>query len=183
MRVGEGKNVRWEKERRGGLSVARWLREAVIEAASARAGNVSEDTVDGDTAVLVGVESLIEEVAKKAAVLRNAFNEDAGNRSNSLWIVFRVGSEIAKDSEGESGNDGIGNDVHVFVDFSGFETAFEMDGAIVGDEPTFDCFGELPFAARDGGALRSWGVANGECVARVARIGNRIFGTADVALN
>ena len=75
--IGKGEDVGGEKDGRSRLGVARRLCEAVVEAAPACSGDMGENAIEGDAAVLVRVEALVDEVAQKQAVLRDAFAVDA----------------------------------------------------------------------------------------------------------
>ena len=75
--IGERENIRGKENRRSGLRIARRLGETIVEAAAAGSGNVGENAVERDSSLFVGVEALVEKVAQKAPVLRNAFAIDA----------------------------------------------------------------------------------------------------------
>src|SRR5258707_15826731 len=65
--VGEGEQVSGKEQARHGLGIARWLRKAMIEAATAGAGYVRDHAVHHLAALLVGIEVLIEEVAQETS--------------------------------------------------------------------------------------------------------------------
>ena len=111
--IGERKDIGREEDRRGGLRVARGLSETIVEAAAAGSGNVGEDAVERNASIFVGIESLIEEVAEEAAVLRDAFAIDARGGSDGIGGVFGVRGEVANGGEATSGDNGVGNDVDV----------------------------------------------------------------------
>src|SRR6266436_5341974 len=115
--VGERENVGWEKDGRGWLGVAGGLSEAMIEAAAASAGDVGENAVDGDAAFFVGIETLIQKMAEEAAVLRNAFCDDAHGGSDAAWaLLFCIGGEIAEGGQAKTRDDGISDGVNEFVE-------------------------------------------------------------------
>ncbi len=165
------------------MGVAGRLSEAMVETAAAGSGNVRENAVDGDAAVFVGVETLVEEVAEEAAVLGDAFGDDARGGSDGVRGTFCVRGKIAEGGEAEAGDDGIFDDVDVFVDAAGGEAAVEMDGAIAGRDFAVDGCGELPFRTRDGAAFGFSGISNGKRIARIVGLGDRIFRASDAALH
>src|SRR5580704_7734933 len=83
------------------LGVARRLCKTMIEAAPARTSNVSDDAVHYLAALLVGIEVLVEKMAKKAAALRNSDSVNAMSFGGGFRIVFQVGKEIADSREAE----------------------------------------------------------------------------------
>jgi len=105
-KIGERKKIGRKEEAGERLSVARRLRETMIETASACAGNVSDDAVHHLTALLVGVEILIEKMTEKAPALGNADSVDALNGRCGLRIVFQIGKKIADSSEAEADHEG-----------------------------------------------------------------------------
>jgi hypothetical protein len=115
---------------------------------------VGENAVEGDAPVFVGIESLIEEVAEEASVLRNAFAVDALGRSDGFGRVFGIGGEIANGSEASAGYNGISNDVNVFVNPAGLEATIEANIAVALGELAIYDVRELPLGARDYGARR-----------------------------
>ena len=92
------------------------LREPIVETAAAGARDVRENTVQRGFALFVGIESFIEEVAQKTAVLRNPLAVDAGRGDDRIRAVLGVGGEIADRREAKARNHRIGHDIHVFVD-------------------------------------------------------------------
>ena len=97
---------------------------------------------------------------------------------NSGSIKFEPGGEVAHGGEAEPGNDGIFDDVDELVDAAGLETGAQVDASV-------DCGGggggKAPVGAGDGLARAVGGVADGEDVARVIRIRDRILSAADAA--
>src|SRR5207302_7461664 len=79
--IGKRKNVSRKEDRRSGLCIARRLREAIVEAAAACSRYVRENSIERESSFLIGIEALIQEIAKKSAILRNAFAIDARGRS------------------------------------------------------------------------------------------------------
>src|SRR5207244_3581223 len=79
-RVGEREDVGRIEEVEEGMSVARGLRETMIEAAAARACHVGHDAVEDLAIAFVSIESVIEIRAKKTAALRDAERERAIDR-------------------------------------------------------------------------------------------------------
>ena len=151
--IGEGKDVGGEKDGRGRLRVARRLGETVVEAAAARSGDVGENAVERDPSLFVGIETLIEKVAQEAAVLRNAFAVDAGRGSDGIGSVLGIGGEVANRGEAAAGDDGVGDDINVFVNLARLKTAVQMDMPVAGCEFAVDGVGKLPFGAGNDGAL------------------------------
>ena len=103
--VGEREEVGRIEERRDRLRVAGRLREAVVEAADARARDVDEEAVEDAPALLVGVESLREEVAQEPADLRDADAVDATRRRDDVGVVLEVRGRVADRREPETGHD------------------------------------------------------------------------------
>ena len=147
--IGKGKDVGREENRRGGLRVARGLGEAIIEAAAAGSGNVSQNAIERDPSFFVGIEILIEKIAKKAAVLRNAFAVDARRGSDGIGGMFGIGRKVADRSKAPAGHDGIGDDVNVFINLARLKAAVEMDISVARDEFAVDGLRELPLRARE----------------------------------
>src|SRR3954469_6537367 len=128
--VGKRKYVGREEHRGGRLSVTGGLRKAIVEATASGTGNVRQNSVERDAALFVGIESLIEQVAEKSPVLRNSFSVHTNGRCDCIRSVLGIGREIADGCETQASNDGIGNNVHVFVDLPGLETAVEVNVTI-----------------------------------------------------
>ena len=116
--VGIGKQIRREEDARQWLRVARRLREAMIETASAGAGHMGDDAIHDLPALLVHVEVLVQEMAKEAAALRNSYRIDLANRSRRLRIIFKVGQEIADPSQPNSHNHRIFRLIDDFINFA-----------------------------------------------------------------
>ena len=77
-----------------------------------------EDAVKRNSSFFISIEALIEEVTKKAPVLRYALAVDTRCRSDGMWVVFGIRREVAYGSEPASGNYRIGNNINVFVNFA-----------------------------------------------------------------
>jgi hypothetical protein len=58
-------------------------------------GNVGEDAVERDATFFISVETLIEEIAEEASVLRDAFAVNACDGRDGVGHVLGVGSKIA----------------------------------------------------------------------------------------
>ena len=86
--IGERKNIRGEEDRRCGLRVARRLSETVVEAAPARSCYMGQNPVQRDLSFFIRIEALVEKVAQKAPVLRDAFTVDPLRRSNGIGSCF-----------------------------------------------------------------------------------------------
>ena len=115
------------------MRIARRLREAIVEAATASARDMREDAVESHFSCLVRVEAFIEEVSQKAPVLRDALTINTrGVQIRSLRRVLRVRGEIANRRETQSGNDRILNRIHVLVNPPGLETAIQMNVPVLG---------------------------------------------------
>ncbi len=135
------------------MRVSRRLCEAIIEAAAARSRHVRENSIERDSSFLVRIETLIEKIAKKAAVLRNAFAIDARGRSDGVTAVLRIGGKIAHGCEAEAGNYGIGDDVNVFVNFPRLEAPVQMNVPIARCQLTVYRVRELPVGAANHSTL------------------------------
>ena len=79
--VGEREDVGRVEEIHVGMGVAGRLRKAMIEAASAGAGDVGDDTVENTASGLITVESVIEECSQEASALGDAKAQRAVNRA------------------------------------------------------------------------------------------------------
>ncbi len=124
-----------------------------------------EDAVEGDASFFVGIETLIEEIAEEASVLRDAFAVDARRGSDGIGRVLGVGGEVADSSESAAGNDGIGDDVNIFVDLARLKAAVEVDMAGARDEFSIDGVRKLPLRAGNNRALGPARIAHREDVA------------------
>ena len=80
-RVGEREDVRRVEEVQVRMSVARRLREAVVEAAASRAGDVRHHAVEHLAVAFVAVESVVEIRAEKPSALRDAESDRTPNRT------------------------------------------------------------------------------------------------------
>src|SRR5271157_263014 len=135
-----------------------------------------KNAVKCDAAVLIRVESLVEKVTQKAAVLRDAFAIHALRRSDRTWIVLGIGCKISNGGKTRAGNNGIGNNVNVLVNLSRLKTAVEVNESIAGDELAVDRVRELPLGARYHRARAFAGIAHCKHVARVVGSGHWILG-------
>src|SRR5437870_5190559 len=98
----------------------------MIEIPAARARDMRVDGVKDLPSLLVGVESLVDEMAQKTSALRNAESVGAFRRRHGFWIVLAVRHEIANGRQTTSDDRWIFRGVDDFVDFSGNESAVEM---------------------------------------------------------
>ena len=78
--IGEGKDVGRIEEVQVRMAVARRLREPMVEAAAAGAGDVRDDAVEDLAIALVSVEAVIQVGAEESAALRDAERERARDR-------------------------------------------------------------------------------------------------------
>src|SRR5207248_704562 len=85
--VGERKQIDREEDVEELQRVARGLTEPMIERAASGAANLIEDAVEDLASLLIGVEALIQEVAKKSTALRHAPAD--GVLQPRRWIVGR----------------------------------------------------------------------------------------------
>src|SRR5687768_8734177 len=88
--VGKRENIGGIKKRRGRLRVARRLREAMVEAAHARAGHVHKHPVDRPLPGFVRIESFKEKMPEKSPALRNACRINALRRSQLVLLLFQI---------------------------------------------------------------------------------------------
>src|SRR5437899_6837909 len=153
--IGERKDISGKENRRRWLCVARRLREPVIKAAASRASNMGKHTIKCDPSLLIGIEPLIEEIAKETAVLGDSLTVDADCGGDRVRAVLGVGSKVAHRGEAESSDDGIFHNVNVFVNLADLETALEVDVTVARLEFAVDHVRELPLGARDESAFRS----------------------------
>ena len=75
----------------------------------------------------------------------------------------------------------VGDHVDVLVNLAGLESTAQVNESVAGRELAVDSVRKLPLGARNHAARGVAGVADGEDVARVVRIGNRVLGAADSA--
>ena len=167
--IGEGKNIRGEEDRRGGLRVARRLGETVVEASAAGSRDVGKNAVERHSSFFIRIEALVKKVAQKAPVLRDAFAVDTLCRSNGVGIVLGIGSKVTYGREASAGHDRVGDDIDVFVNLSGLEAAVQVNKPICRDELAIDGMRELPLGARNEGAPPITRVADREHVSRIIR--------------
>src|SRR5438045_7942766 len=86
-----------------------------------------EYAVESHSAVFIGIKSLVEKVAKEAAVLRDAFAVNAVCRSNGIGGMLRVRREVANGGETSTGHHRIGDHVDILVDAPGLKASIEMN--------------------------------------------------------
>ncbi len=160
------------------MCVPRGLREPIVETAAAGARDVRENAVQRGFALFVGIEPFIEEIAQETPVLRNPLAVDAGRGDDRIRAVLGIGGKVADRREAEARNHRIGHDIHVFVDATGLKPAIQMNMPIAGSEFPVDGFGELPLRCRNENALGIPRVANGQHVAGITHVGDRILEAA-----
>src|SRR5215510_10581974 len=97
LQIGERKDVGRIEERREGAGVAGRLGEAMIEATVAASRDVRVDGVENLPVFFVGVEALIDEVAKVAAGLRDAESQRRLTEATSLrsYLKYDARSRVA----------------------------------------------------------------------------------------
>ena len=142
---------------------------------------MSENAVEGDSSFFVSVEALIEEVAQKPSILRNAFPIDARRRSNRIGNMLGIRSKVANSREAAAGYNGIGDDINIFVDLPRLEAAVQMNVAVAGHDFAVHGVRELPLAARNNGARSLARITDGEHIARIVRRRDGVFDSADAA--
>ena len=67
-----------------------------------RESHVRQDAVEGDSALLIRVKSLVKHVAQKSSILRDALADHATRVHDRVRIALDVGSEVADRGEPES---------------------------------------------------------------------------------
>ena len=113
-----------------------------------------QNSVEGDAALFVGIESLIEQVAEKSTILRNPFSIDTNGRCDRIRSVLGIGREIADGCETQASNDGIRNNIDVFVNLPGLETALQVNVTIAELDLAVYHMPELPFRSGNGDSRR-----------------------------
>ncbi len=141
-----------------------------------------QHSVDCDASFFIGVETLIQKVAKKAAVLRNPLSVDSLGRRDRFRIVFCVGSKIAKHCEGAACDDWVGDNINVFVELACLESAFQVDMSITRLQFPIDRAGELPLIARNCRAWRFAPVSHRQDISRIVWIRDGILDSADSSI-
>src|ERR1700722_4114783 len=134
----------------------------MVEAAPARAGDVSDDAVHHLTALLVGVEVLVEKMAEKAPTLRNSDGIDTMNGRGGLRIVFQVGKEIAHRCKTEASDNGVFCFIDDLIDFAGLKSAVEVNEVRIGCKFAVHSVGKTPLTARNRLARSFRRVARGQ---------------------
>src|SRR5215469_15950240 len=71
--IGEREDVGGKENRRRGLGVSRRLREAIVEAPAPCSGHMRQYAIERDPAIFISVEAVIQKIAQKTPVLRDAF--------------------------------------------------------------------------------------------------------------
>src|ERR1700688_686688 len=119
----------------------------MIEAAPASTRDVSNDAVHHLTALLVGIEVLVEKMAKKAAALRDSDSVNAMSLGCGVPIVFQIRKEIADSREAEASDDRVFCFINDFIDFPGLKTVVQMNEMNIGNEFSIDGVGKAPLIA------------------------------------
>src|ERR1700676_445583 len=173
-KIGERKKIGGKEDAGERLSVARRLRETMIETLSAGTRHGGGDSVLHLPALLVGVEILVEKMAEKAPTLRNSDSVDALYGCRGLRIVFQIGEEIADSSQAEASDDWILPFVNDFIDFAGLKSAVEMNEMRIGREFAIQRMGETPLGARNRLARAIRRIAHRQNIFRTGGIIDRI---------
>src|SRR6185369_3404116 len=142
---------------------------------------MGEHAIESHPAFFVRVESLIEKVAQKAPVLRDAFPIDAGCGNKRAGIVLGIGGEVAYRSETQSSNNRVADHVDVFVNPAGLKASVEMDMAVAGNEFAVNRVREPPLRPGDYCSSGFAGIPHRQLVSWVIRVGDGVFGAAEVA--
>src|SRR3972149_6112960 len=175
--VGKRKDVGGMKEIDVGMSVARSLRETMIEATPSSTRDMSQNAVQNPPVSLVFVEPVVEKGSEEAAALRNAEGQAAlyrpsGNSESLGRAVLQVGKDVPNPRRPETHHPRFCRYVDDLVDLEGLEPIFQIDpGRIVNGLPVRQP-GESPLGARDfpSGCLDA--VADGQDVLPSSRIGH-----------
>ena len=134
-----------------------------------------KDAIERDPPLFVGVETLVNKIAQKTAILRNAFAEHTRRRCDAVGRVLHIRSKVAHRREAQPGYNRIGDYVDVLINAPGLEAAVKVDGAVARRQLAVDHRGKLPLRAGDIGTLALARVANRERVAGIVGLRNRIF--------
>src|SRR5262245_59472947 len=126
----------------------------MIEAAVPAARDVRVDGVEDLPVFFVGVETLIDEVAKVAARLRDAESQSALDRRHVVALIFEIRRQVARRRKAQSHDRRVLRSIDDLVNFARLESAFEIDARRVRksrsvDGMSIDEAREPPFAARN----------------------------------
>ena len=105
------------------MAIARGLREAMIEAAPAGAGDVRPQSVEDPVALFVGIEAIVEELAQEAAALRSAEADGALH----LALLLHISDVIADGGGSQARNGGVLAGVNHVVNAARFEAGGVFD--------------------------------------------------------
>ena len=142
----------------------------MVEAAAPGARGVREDAVERRPAALVGVESLVQEVAEEAPSLRHAVGDAVARRRDARGVVLEVRDHVAHGGEPGAHHHGVLRPVDHLVDPAGLEARGEVHTARIGDGHAELLARKLPLGARNRAALAEGIVAHGEDVGAVGGI-------------
>jgi hypothetical protein len=70
------------------LRIPRGLRKSIVEAASPRASDMREHTIESDPSILVGVESMVQKIAQESSILRNSFADHSSRGVMLSGVCF-----------------------------------------------------------------------------------------------
>ncbi len=172
--VGEREQVGRIEDRVHRLCVPGGLGKAMVEATAAGAGDVGHHAVEGDPAGFVRVEPLIEQVTQEASRLRDAEDQCPLHRRHGRWIVFGIRGEIAHGDEAQPDKRRILRRVDQLVDPPRLET-----GGMANARDLFAFGDERPLIFRDRRSLAVGKIADGQTVARIVRVRDRVLLAAD----
>src|SRR5678816_1633794 len=142
---------------------------------------MGEHAIESHPAFFVRIESLIEKVAQKAPVLRDAFPIHTGCGNKRAGRVLGIRGEVAYRSETQSSNNRVTDHVDVFVDPAGLKPSSEMNMAIAGNEFAVNRVREPPLRPWDHCPFRFARIPHRQLVSWVIRVGDGTFAAAEVA--
>ncbi len=105
----------------------RRLGAALVDAQAGRAGNVHHGAVEHLTALLVGVEAVVEERAQEASALRRAEANGLLGVRRGVWRVLHPGRQVTIGGQAESRDRPLRGAIQQFVGAALFEAAGERD--------------------------------------------------------
>src|SRR5262245_185788 len=142
----------------------------MIEAAVAAARDVRVDGVEDLPVFFVGVEALIDEVAKVAASLRDAESQSAFDRGHVVTLVFEIRRQVARRRKAQPHDRRVLRAINDLINLARLETAFEMDGCRIGNGLPIDKTRETPLSARNHTPLAQHGVAHRQLILCAVRL-------------
>ncbi len=152
----------------------------MVEAPPPRPGDMRDHPVENLTPFFVGIEVLIQEMTEKSPALRYSERFRAADRHRRLGVVFEIGDEISRRGEAQASDHRGFRGVDQLVD-PRFESGLQMHESQVVDQFPVDLARKLPLPGRNPPALPARRIPDREGVARMARIGPRVFHAADAA--